>query len=77
MSPARPLTRIDPRDPFAVMLRTHESAAPVILQSARDANRATIAFHAEKQRLMQRRVEGDLLLMHQQHARTLLREPLP
>src|SRR4051812_5364730 len=75
--PCPPLTRIDPRDPFAVMLLTHETAAPTILHSARDANRATIAFHAEKQWLMQRRVAGDLLLMQQQKARTLLREPLP
>ena len=76
MSPARRPTRIDPLDPFAIVLRTDSAAAPVVLQSARDADRATVAFHAEKQRLQQRRVVGDLLLVHQQKARTLLWEPL-
>jgi hypothetical protein len=76
MSPASTRKRIDSRDPFAIVLRAGH-AAPVVLQSAGDANGATIAFHAEKQRLTQRRVVGDLLLVHQQQARTLLREPLP
>jgi hypothetical protein len=76
MSPARPLMRIDPLDPFADILRPRDATPPVILQSARDADQATIAFHAERQRLTQRRVEGDLLLMRQQKAWALLWEPL-
>ena len=76
MNPARRLTRLDPRDPFAIVLRVDDVAAPVVLQSARDADRATVAFHAEKQRLTQRRVVGDLLLVQQKKARTLLWEPL-
>jgi len=76
MSPTRALTRIDPFDPFAVILRTHDAAEPVILQSARDADGATIAFQTEKQRLQRRRVVGDLLLVQQKKAQTLLREPL-
>jgi hypothetical protein len=75
MSPARRLTPVNPYDPFVIALRARD-AAIVLLQSARDADAATMAFHTEKQRLTQRRVEGDLLLMHQQEARTLLWEPL-
>jgi hypothetical protein len=76
MNPARRLTRLDPRDPFAIVLRADDAATPVVLQSARDADGATIAFHAEKQRLKHRQVAGDLLLVQQKKARTLLWEPL-
>jgi hypothetical protein len=76
MSPARPQKRRDPRDPFAIVLRAEDAAAPVVLQSAQDADRATIAYQTEKQRLRQRRVVGELLLVQQQQARTLLWEPL-
>jgi hypothetical protein len=68
--------RIDLFDPFAIILRTADAAAPVVLQTARDADGATIAFQTEKQRLMRCRVVGDLLLVLQRKARTLLREPL-
>jgi len=76
MSSVRMLERIDPRDPFAIVLRADDTAAPVVLQTARDADGATVAFQTERQRLKQRRVVGDLLLVHQKKARTLLREPL-
>ena len=76
MSPVRMLKRIDPVDPFAIVLRADDAAEPVVLQSARDANGATVAFHTEKQRLKQRRVVGDLLLVHQKKAQTLLWESL-
>jgi hypothetical protein len=76
MSPAPMRKRVDSRDPFAIVLRADDAAAAVVLQSARDADGATIAFHAEKQRLTQLRVVGDLLLVQQKKARTLLREPL-
>ena len=78
MNRARTLKRIDRLDPFAIVLRADEAAAPVVLQSARDADEATVAFHSERQRLKQCRVVGDLLLMRQgKGARKLLREPLP
>ena len=76
MSSVRMLERIDPRDPFAIVLRADDTAAPVVLQTARDADGATVAFQTERQRLHRRRVVGDLLLVHQKKARTLLREPL-
>ena len=76
MSPARMRKRIDPCDPFAIVLRADDAATSVVLQSARDANGATVAFHIEKQRLKQCQVLGDRLLVHQQKARTLLWEPL-
>ena len=76
MSSVRMLERIDPRDPFAIVLRADDTAAPVVLQTARDADGATVAFQTERQRLKQRRVVGDLLLVLQKKARTLLREPL-
>jgi hypothetical protein len=76
MSPAIIQKRIDPRDPFVIVLRADDGAASLVLQSARDADEATVTFHAEKQRLTQLRVVGDLLLVQQQKTRTLLREPL-
>jgi hypothetical protein len=77
MSPARMGKRIDPVEPFAIVLRADDAAASVVLQSARDADGATVAFHTEMQRLKQQRVVGDLLLMRQgEGAHTLLREPL-
>ena len=76
MSPASSRKRIDPCHPFAIVLRADDGAAPLVLQSARDADEATVAFHAENQRLTQLRVVGDLLLVQQQKTRTLLREPL-
>jgi hypothetical protein len=76
MNSASTRKRTEPLDPFAIVLRTDGVAASVLLQSARDADEATVAFHAEKHRLTQLRVVGDLLLVQQQKARTLLREPL-
>ena len=78
MSPVRIVKRTDPVDPFAIVLRPVGAAEPVMLQSARDANGATMAFDAERQRLTQTHVEGDLLLVRQGHeARPLLWESLP
>src|SRR4051812_31204103 len=51
MNPAPPLQRIDPRGPFAIVLRGDDAAASVVLQSARDADGATVAFYAERRRL--------------------------
>ena len=63
MSPTRIVKRTDPVDPFAVVLRPVGTTEPVVLQSARDANGATMAFHVERQRLKQTHVVGDLLLV--------------
>ena len=77
MSPVRMLKRIDPVDPFAIVLCAWDAAEPVVLQSARDADGATVAFYTEWQRLKHNQVVGELLLVRQgEDARTLLREPL-
>ena len=77
MDPAPMPERIAPSDPFAVVLRAEDATGPVVLQSALDANGATVAFHTERQRLKQQHVVGELLVMRQgASARTLLREPL-
>ena len=68
MSPIRMLKRTDPNDPFASVLREEDAAESVLLQSARDANAATVIFDAERRRLRQCRVAGDLLLVQQQQA---------
>jgi len=78
MSPVRTLKRSNPGDPFAVVLRPVDSTEPVVLQSARDASTATVAFDAERQRLKHTHVVGHLLLVRQgQDARPLLWEWLP
>jgi hypothetical protein len=78
MSPVRIVKRIDPLDLFAIILRPVGATDPVVLQSARDANGATMAFDAERQRLRHTHVVGDLLLVRQgQDARPLLWESLP
>ena len=77
MSPVQRRKRIDPVDPFAIVLRAWDTAEPVVLQSARDADGATVAFHAERCRLTHQQVVGELLLMRQgEDARTLLWERL-
>jgi hypothetical protein len=77
MSPVRVLKRTDPCDPFAIVLRAYDAAEPVVLQSARDADGATVAFYAERRRLTHKQVVGELLLMRQgAEARTLLWERL-
>ena len=69
--------RSDPVDPVASVLRARDAAEPVVLQSARDAGGATVAFSAERQRLKHQPVVGDLLLVRQaEDARALLRESL-
>ena len=77
MSPVRVLKRPDPVDPFAIVLHGDTTADPVILQSAADANGATVAFYTEWRRLKHQQVGGELLLMRQgDDARTLLRQSL-
>ena len=62
---------------FTVVLAPADSAEPVVLDSAADADQATIAFHQTRQRLLRDRVRGELVMVqHDQDARALLREPL-
>jgi hypothetical protein len=78
MSPVRIVKRIDRVDLFAIVLRPVGAPDPVVLHSARDANGATMAFDAERHRLTQTHVAGNLLLVRQGHeARPLLWESLP
>jgi hypothetical protein len=45
--------------------------------SAADADQATVAFHAELQRLRQERRQGELVILkHSEENRPILREPL-
>ena len=81
-----PMPSLMPSDPshrepalarFTIVLANEETAEAVVLDSAPDANQATIAFHQTRQRLLQERVRGELVLVHHDRgARMLLREPL-
>ena len=70
--------RIDSLDPFHVVLQAAGADSSVVLHTARDADKATIAFHVARQRLTRDQVAGDLLLLVQQEEepRMLLWEPL-
>jgi hypothetical protein len=62
---------------FNIVLANEDTAEAVVLDSTPDANQATIAFHQARQRLLQERVRGELVMVHHQRgARMLLREPL-
>jgi hypothetical protein len=62
---------------FNIVLANEETAEAVVLDSAPDADQATIAYHRTRQRLLHERVRGELVLVqHNQGARLLLREPL-
>ena len=75
----RPVPRQKPQrlHPFEVLLKPTNARTPVMLRTACDANRATLAFHAEWQRLTEQQIDGDLLLVyHDEQPRTLLRDSL-
>ena len=62
---------------FNVVLANEDTAEAVVLDSAPDADQATIAFHRARQRLIHERVRGELVIVqHNRDARLLLREPL-
>ncbi len=62
---------------FNVVLATAHPTQAVVLRSAPDADHATIAFHQERERLIQDRAVGELAVVHHDDAaRTLLRERL-
>jgi hypothetical protein len=68
---------IDPYAPFEVAFAAVGAPEPVVLRSAPDADRATVVFHDEWERLKADRVVGELLLIYcDEEPRTLLREPL-
>ena len=58
-----------------MVLKRTPTCELVVLRTARDADRATLAFHAEWQRMLAQEIDGDLLLVqHTEEPRTLLRE---
>ena len=59
---------------FNVVLANEDTAEAVVLDSAPDADQATIAFHQARQRLIHERVRGELVIVqHNRDARLLLR----
>lgn len=77
MDAVRSQIRLDSFNPFDIVLFTSGVPESVVLQSAPDPDRATMAFNEEFARLTREHVAGDLLLMHSNvEARTLLWEPL-
>ena len=64
--------------PFAVLLSAAGADDAVVVQSAGDANQATVVFHDELNRLRANQISGQLLLVRrdQQETRTLLSQPL-
>jgi hypothetical protein len=63
---------------FTVVLHTSGAPGeePVVLHDTLDADAATIAFHEARRRLIQDRVHGELLVVHHNGTRRVLREPL-
>jgi hypothetical protein len=62
---------------FNILLANEETMEAVVLDSAADANQATIAFHQTRQRLIHEQARGELVMVqHNQGAHILLREPL-
>lgn len=67
---------------FEIVFRPDSDEAPVPLESVGDANQATMAFHAQVQRLMREGTPGELVIMNHhgnQDARegsAVLRQPL-
>jgi hypothetical protein len=68
---------------FEIIFCPDTDGAPIPLESAVDANQATMAFHAQAQRLMREGTPGELVIMnhHGSHGahdgNAVLRQPLP
>ena len=68
---------------FEIIFCPDTDEAPIPLESAVDANQATMAFHAQAQRLMREGTPGELVIMnhHGNHGshdgNAVLRQPLP
>jgi hypothetical protein len=67
---------------FEIIFRPDTDEAPIPLESVVDANQATMAFHAQVQRLMREGTPGELVIMnhHDKHGshdgNAVLRQPL-
>jgi hypothetical protein len=67
---------------FEIVFRPDADDAPIPLESASDADQATLAFHAQVQRLMREGVPGELVIVncHGNHGSSegsaVLRQPL-
>ena len=62
---------------FNIVLANEDTAQAEVLHSLPDADQATIALYEARNRLMQDRVRGELLLVrHGDETRTVLRERL-
>jgi hypothetical protein len=67
---------------FEIIFRPDTEDAPIPLESVVDANQATMAFHAQVQRLMREGTPGELVIMnhHGNHGshqgNAILRQPL-
>ena len=67
---------------FEIVFRPDTDEAPVPLESAGDANQATMAFHAQVQRLMREGTPGELVIMNSNgnqgspEGSAVLRQPL-
>jgi hypothetical protein len=67
---------------FEIVFRPDSDEAPIPLESVIDANQATVAFHAQVQRLMREGTTGELVLMNRHgneeflEGNAVLRQPL-
>ncbi len=68
---------------FEIVFRPDTDEAPIPLESVGDANQATMAFHAQVQRLMREGTPGELVIMNHYgnqgslEGSAVLRQPLP
>jgi hypothetical protein len=67
---------------FEIIFRPDTDEDPIPLESAADANQATVVFHAQFQRLTQEGTPGELVIVNHQNRRgtaegnAVLRQPL-
>jgi len=67
---------------FEIIFRPNADAAPIPLESAVDANQATMVFHAQFQRLTREGTSGELLIVNHHdrqgspEGNAVLRQPL-
>ena len=67
---------------FEIVFRPVTDEAPIPLESVADANQATMAFHAQVQRLMREGTPGELVIMNHHgqqgshEGNAVLRQPL-
>jgi hypothetical protein len=67
---------------FEIIFRPDTDEGPIPLESAVDANQATMVFHAQVQRLMQEGIPGELVILNHYdrqgsiEGNAILRQPL-